>query len=168
MRCPKCSSLDNKVVDSRSSRSETSIRRRRHCNECDHRFTTYEVIEQEMPLVIKRSGGTQEYDHSKVLGSMTRACEKRPVAISNLEAAAEEIRLEILETSLKELPSRSIGAKVLQKLGDIDPVARIRFASIHRDFVDVDDFLDEIENIELPPNDGKQPELFEHNPGSPT
>jgi len=166
MRCPKCSSLDNKVVDSRSSRGETSIRRRRHCNECDHRFTTYEVVEQEMPIVLKRSGTTQEYDHRKVLGGMTRSCEKRPVALSTLEASAEEIRQEILESAVKELPSRSIGARVLQKLGEIDPVARIRFASIHRDFSDVDDFLDEIENIDIPNDDGSQPELSLESPAN--
>jgi len=114
-----------------------------------------------MPLVLKRSGSTEEYDPRKVLGGMSRACEKRPVAISTLEAAADEIRQDILDSAVKQLPSRSIGARVLQKLSEIDPVARIRYASIHRDFSDIDDFLDEIENIDIPLDDDNQRELFE-------
>jgi len=162
MRCPKCTVDDDKVVDSRSSRRGDSIRRRRECVSCGFRFTTYETIEQEMPAIIKRGGGTEPFERQKLLGGMIRSCEKRPVAQATLERAADEITEDLLSAGLREIPSRAIGAMVLTKLGEIDKVARIRYASVYRDFQNVGDFIDEVEGLatsKLPP--GLQPELFE-------
>lgn len=161
MRCLKCNSLEDKVIDSRSSKDGLSIRRRRECLECKYRYTTYEQVERNEFQVIKRGNLREPYRPEKLLSGMIKACEKRPVAISDLEAAVEEITNELAAENLKEIPSRMIGPKVMSKLQHIDQVAFVRYASVYRQFKDVGEFIDEIQSLERQPlNEGLQPDLF--------
>ena len=141
MRCPKCGFRDDKVIDSRQSRDSSSIRRRRVCLQCSYRFTTYEEIERSELRVIKRDRTHEQFDRRKLVSSLAKACEKRPISIVTLEQAVDEIVHE-LETSGREVQSTMIGAKVLEKLKDIDEVAYLRYASVHRRFEGVDQFLE--------------------------
>ena len=166
MRCLKCSSVDDKVIDSRMSKDGLSIRRRRECLECGHRFTTYEQLERNDLRVIKRNQEREPFKREKLLAGMVRACEKRPVPIDVLETAADQIVNELAAEGMKEIPSRMIGPKVMAKLQGIDSVAFVRYASVYRQFQDVGEFIDEIESLEKEPVDPRlQPELFE--PGQP-
>jgi transcriptional repressor NrdR len=143
MRCPKCGSRDDKVIDSRQSRDSSSIRRRRECISCGYRFTTYEEIERSDLRVIKRDRSHEPFDRRKLAGSIAKAFEKRSVSLVTLEQVVDEIVHE-LETGGREVPSSQIGAKVLEKLREIDEVAYLRYASVHRHFADVDEFVDAI------------------------
>jgi transcriptional repressor NrdR len=143
MRCLKCGFKDDKVIDSRQSRDGASIRRRRVCLQCAFRFTTYEEIERSDLRVIKRDRTHETFDRRKLVGSMAKACEKRPISLITLEGAVDEIVHE-LETGGREVASAAIGAKVLEKLREIDEVAYLRYASVHRRFEDVDQFVDAI------------------------
>ena len=143
MRCPKCESRDDKVIDSRPSRDGASIRRRRECLACEYRYTTYEEIERSELRVVKRDRTHESFDRRKLVNSLAMACEKRPISLVTLEEAVDEIVHE-LETSGREVPSSDIGAKVLQKLRDIDDVAYLRYASVHQHFEQVDQFVDAI------------------------
>lgn len=143
MRCPKCGFNDDKVIDSRQSRDSSSIRRRRVCLQCHYRFTTYEEIERSELRVIKRDRTHEQFDRRKLVSSLAKACEKRPISLVILERTVEEIVHE-LETSGREVQSTAIGTKVLEKLKDIDEVAYLRYASVHRRFEDVDEFVDAI------------------------
>ena len=160
MRCPKCGFRDDKVIDSRQSRDCSSIRRRRVCLQCTYRFTTYEQIERSDLRVIKRDRTHEAFDRRKLVNSMAKACEKRSISLMTLETAVDEIVHE-LETSGREVPSSTIGAKVLEKLRGIDEVAYLRYASVHRRFEDVDEFVDAIHALgrQVKPN-ALQPELF--------
>ncbi|MFK5921908.1 MAG: transcriptional regulator NrdR [Verrucomicrobiota bacterium] len=161
MRCLKCNSLEDKVIDSRSSKDGLSIRRRRECLECSHRFTTYEQVERNEFQVIKRDSIREPFRPEKLLSGMIKSCEKRPVPIGVLEAAVEEIANELAAENLKEIPSRMIGPKVMGKLKHIDQVAFVRYASVYRQFEDVGEFIDEIQSLERQPiNEGLQPDLF--------
>lgn len=163
MRCPKCHSLENKVIDSRLSRDGASIRRRRECLACSHRFTTYEQLEEADFLVVKRNGAREQFSREKLLRGLIRACEKRPVARDVMEQAVDEIVAEIQRQSPKEVPTKYIGLKVMEKLQHIDPVAYVRFASVYRQFQDVGEFIEEIQHLERrAPRTGVQPELFNH------
>ncbi len=147
MRCPKCGSRDDKVIDSRQSRDNSSIRRRRQCLSCDYRFTTYEEIERSALRVIKRDRRTHEpFDRRKLAASIARAFEKRSTSLLTLEQVVDEI-VHDLETTGREVHSADIGAKVLEKLKDIDEVAYLRYASVHRQFEDVDEFVDAIQKL---------------------
>ena len=162
MRCLKCNSLDDKVIDSRMSKDGISIRRRRECLECGHRFTTYEQLEHSDLRVIKRDGTREPFKREKLLDGMVRACEKCPVAIETLETATDQIVNDLTTEGFKEVPARLIGPKVMEKLQDIDPVAFVRYASVYRQFQDVGEFIDEIQSLERQPIDPSlQPELFE-------
>ncbi|MCB1232449.1 MAG: transcriptional repressor NrdR [Verrucomicrobiae bacterium] len=162
MRCLKCNSLEDKVIDSRMSKDGLSIRRRRECLECGHRFTTYEQLEHSELRVIKRDGTREPFKRDKLLDGMVRACEKRPVSIDVLETSADAIANDLATEGLKEVPTRLIGPKVMEKLQEIDPVAFVRYASVYRQFQDVGEFIDEIQSLERQPIDPKlQPELFE-------
>lgn len=162
MRCLKCNSLEDKVIDSRMSKDGISIRRRRECLDCGYRFTTYEQLEHSDLRVIKRDGTREPFKREKILDGMVRACEKRPVSIDTLETAADEIVNDLACEGLKEVPSRIIGPKVMAKLQEIDPVAFVRYASVYRQFQDVGEFIDEIQGLERQPIDpALQPELFE-------
>ena len=147
MRCPKCGSRDDKVIDSRQSRDSSSIRRRRQCLSCGYRFTTYEEIERSDVRVIKRDPRTHEqFDRRKLATSVARAFEKRSTSLLTLEQLVDDIVHE-LETSGREVHSSQIGAKVLEKLKDIDEVAYLRYASVHQRFGDVDEFVDAIHKL---------------------
>ena len=146
MRCPKCGSRDDKVIDSRQSRDNSSIRRRRECLSCGYRYTTYEEIERSDLRVIKRDRAHEPFDRRKLTNSIAKAFEKRSVSLVTLEQAVDEI-IHDLETSGREVTSAQVGAKVLEKLRDIDEVAYLRYASVHRHFADVDEFVDAIQAL---------------------
>src|SRR5437763_10193480 len=143
MRCPKCGSRDDKVIDSRQSRQGLSIRRRRECLKCAYRYTTYEEIERSDLRVIKRDRSHEAFDRRKLVSSMAKACEKRSISLLVLEEAVDDI-VHQLETSGREVPSSQIGLHVLAKLRDIDDVAYIRYASVHQRFEQADEFVDAI------------------------
>ena len=160
MRCPKCGSRDDKVIDSRQSRDSSSIRRRRQCLKCGYRFTTYEEIERSDLRVVKRDRTHEPFDRHKLVSSIAKAFEKRSVSLVTLEQVVEEIVHE-LETSGREVSSGQIGAKVLEKLREVDEVAYLRYASVHRHFADVDEFVDAIQALgrRVKANDAQR-ELF--------
>jgi transcriptional repressor NrdR len=146
MRCPKCGSRDDKVIDSRQSRDSSSIRRRRQCLNCRYRFTTYEEIERSDLRVVKRDRTHEPFDRHKLVSSLAKAFEKRSVSLVTLEQVVDEIVHE-LETSGREVSSTQIGTKVLEKLREVDQVAYLRYASVHRHFADVDEFVDAIQAL---------------------
>ena len=160
MRCPKCGSRDDKVIDSRQSRDSSSIRRRRECLSCGYRFTTYEEIERSDLRVVKRDRTHEPFDRRKLAGSIAKAFEKRSTSLVTLEQVVDEI-VHDLETGGREVQSADIGAKVLEKLRGVDEVAYLRYASVHRRFEDVDQFVDAIQALgrRVRP-DTKQRELF--------
>ena len=144
MKCPFCSDLQNKVIDSRLSKDHNVIRRRRECLGCSKRFTTYERIEEILPLVIKRDGRREPFDRSKIFIGMTKACEKRPISINTIERAVDRIEQSFQDKGDKEIESTGIGEKVMSALHEIDEVAYVRFASVYRQFKDVTDFMKEV------------------------
>ena len=146
MRCPKCGSRDDKVIDSRQSREGLSIRRRRECLKCAYRYTTYEEIERTDLRVIKRDRSHEPFDRRKLVNSLAKACEKRSISLVLLEQAVDDIIHEI-ETSGREVTSAQIGTHVMAKLRDIDEVAYLRFASVHRRFEQADEFVDAIQAL---------------------
>ena len=146
MRCPKCGFRDDKVIDSRQSRDSSSIRRRRVCLSCSYRFTTYEEIERSELRVVKRDRTHEQFDRRKLVSSLAKACEKRPISLVILEQAVDEI-VHQLETSGREVTSAQIGATVLEKLKDIDEVAYLRYASVHRRFENVTEFAEAIQAL---------------------
>ena len=147
MRCPNCSSIDNKVVDSRMGKEGDSIRRRRECLKCERRFTTYERVEDVLPSVIKKDGRREPYDRMKILNGLKKACEKRPVSMEALEKTVGEIEKALQERGLKEIPSTVIGEEVMDHLHRLDEVAYVRFASVYRSFKDLNEFMDELKGI---------------------
>jgi len=148
MRCPKCSSLDDKVIDSRLSKDGAEIRRRRECLTCETRFTTYEQVERVELRAIKRDGRHEPFDRQKLLGSLVKACEKRPISLEAMESAVEQIQQEIEAGDDREVTTRFIGAKVMERLHAIDPIAYVRYASVYREFQEIGDFIDEIQSLE--------------------
>ena len=166
MRCPKCGFRDDKVIDSRQSRDNSSIRRRRECLSCNYRFTTYEQVERSDLRVIKRDRTHESFDRSKLVKSLATACDKRSISLVTLEHAVDEIVHE-LETSGREVHSSAIGAKVLEKLRGIDDVAYLRYASVHQRFENVDEFADAIHSLgrRVKPN-AQQRELFPPDPAN--
>lgn len=147
MKCPYCGYQESKVVDSRHSEDGQSIRRRRECLSCQKRFTTYETVESLPMVVIKRDNSRQSFDRNKVLNGMLRACEKRPVAMADLEAAADEIE-QIIQNSLdREVSTAQIGELVMERLKPLDEVAYVRFASVYQQFADVESFFTELQKL---------------------
>lgn len=144
MKCPYCAHTESKVVDSRPADGFSTIRRRRECLNCGKRFTTYENIEHIPLLVIKRDGTRQAFDKNKLVGSMLKACEKRSVPLSALEAIADDIEQDLQNNFEKEIPSSKLGEMVMTRLKTIDEVAYVRFASVYRSFKDINSFLDEL------------------------
>lgn len=166
MRCPKCGSIEDKVIDSRASKDGLSIRRRRECVVCENRFTTYEEIERADIRVIKRDGRGEPFDRHKLLAGIRKACEKRPVSLEALENAAEQIIHELETQHPREVPSSLVGSKVMEKLHALDAVAYVRYASVYRSFQDVGEFIDEIQSLGRRPRPSSaQPELFKINGG---
>lgn len=161
MRCPKCKSIEDRVIDSRPVNHFSGIRRRRVCLNCENRFTTYEQIERADLLVIKRDGRHEPFDRHKLSSGITKACEKRPVSLERLDQAVEEIVQDLQNHYGREVQSREIGGKIMEKLHMIDEVAYVRYASVYRRFQDLGEFLDEIKKLETRPKpNGAQPELF--------
>jgi transcriptional repressor NrdR len=146
MRCPKCGSRDDKVIDSRQSREGLSIRRRRECAKCAYRYTTYEEIERTDLRVIKRDRSHEPFDRRKLVNSLAKACEKRSISLVLLEQAVDDI-IHQIETGGREVTSAQIGTQVMAKLRDIDEVAYLRFASVHRRFEQADEFVDAIQAL---------------------
>jgi transcriptional repressor NrdR len=147
MRCPYCHSTHNKVIDSRPSREANAIRRRRECLNCHRRFTTYEQVEETMPLIVKKDGRREPYQRSKISEGIKKACEKRPVSIDLIEDFLDDLEREMLESGQREIPSSWIGEKVMAKLREWDEVAYVRFASVYRHFTDATDFMREIRDL---------------------
>jgi transcriptional repressor NrdR len=144
MKCPFCGQLENKVVDSRINQSGDITRRRRECLACQGRFTTYERVEELMPLVIKKDGRLETFEREKILSGLTKACQKRPIKLSELEEIVHELELKIQAMEVKEISSHDIGQMVMSLLKTRDKVAYVRFASVYRDFTDVEEFVSEL------------------------
>ncbi len=140
--------MDDKVVDSRLARDGVSIRRRRECLKCGHRFTTYEMIEQSTLSVVKRDGRREEFSREKLFRGVVKACEKRPVSIDVVDKAIDDIMAELQTDGVREVPSANIGTKVMTMLREIDPVAYVRYASVYRKFTAVGEFINEIQSME--------------------
>ena len=147
MKCPYCSFYDSKVIDSRPTDEGQAIRRRRECNKCEKRFTTYEKVEQIPIIVVKKDGNREAYDRNKIINGIIKSCEKRPVSIESIENAVDEIET-ILSNSLdKEVTSVYLGELVMKKLKNLDEVAYVRFASVYRQFKDLNTFMEELKKI---------------------
>lgn len=147
MKCPYCGYPESKVVDSRPAEENSSIRRRRECLSCARRFTTYETVESVPVMVVKKEGGRQTFDRSKVLRGMIRACEKRPVPLATLEKIAAEIEQDLQNSMEREISSEAIGERVMERLRLVDQVAYVRFASVYRQFKDIDTFMAELNKL---------------------
>ena len=148
MRCPKCGNQDDKVIDSRASREGSTIRRRRQCLQCNHRFTTYEEIENEGLMVVKRDGRREEFSREKLLSGLKKACQKRPISPKTIEDLAETIMDEIIDKYDREVPGTAIGERVMDALRQIDKVAYVRFASVYRRFEEATEFVSEVNKLE--------------------
>jgi len=147
MKCPFCGFADSKVIDSRPAEEGSTIRRRRECLACQKRFTTYEIIERLPLVVIKRDGSRQSFDKVKLINGMVRACEKRPVTLSQLETIADEIEQELQSGLEREISTVDIGEMVMTRLKDVDEVAYVRFASVYRSFKDINTFMEELSKL---------------------
>ena len=148
MKCPFCLYSESKVIDSRPADDGQRIRRRRECMQCAKRFTTYEIIETQPVIIIKRDKSRQVFDRNKLLSGMLRACEKRPVSLEKLETAIDEIESQLQNSLEREVTSVEIGEMALAKLKDIDEIAYVRFASVYRDFKDIQSFMDELRALQ--------------------
>ena len=147
MKCPYCGHLGDKVVDSRESKEGDAIRRRRECLECTRRFTSYERIDEIPYMVVKKDGRRERFDRQKLVGGLLKACEKRPVRVSALEAVADRIEAALQERPDREIATEEIGLQVMQELKHLDKVAFVRFASVYRNFRDIDEFTNEINEL---------------------
>ena len=147
MKCPYCGYSESKVIDSRPADEGASIRRRRECLSCSKRFTTYETVESLPMVVVKKDGSRQSFERRKVLGGMIRACEKRPVPLAELEKIAEEIEQDLQNSMEREISTETIGERVMERLRAVDQVAYVRFASVYRQFKDIDTFMAELNKL---------------------
>jgi len=147
VRCPYCSRLDDKVIDSRTAREGEVIRRRRECLECNRRFTTYERIEENLPVIVKKDNRRETFDRNKVMAGLKKACEKRPISSAALEAAVDRIEKRLQEYGESEVPARVVGEEVMRELHQLDQVAYVRFASVYREFKDIDQFMETIKTL---------------------
>jgi len=147
MKCPFCSSEDTRVIDSRPADDNNSIRRRRLCDVCGKRFTTYEKIETIPLVVIKKDNSREQYDRAKIEAGVLRACHKRPISINQINHLIDEVETEIFNREEKEIPTTVIGEIVMDKLKDLEAVAYVRFASVYREFKDINTFMDELKKI---------------------
>ena len=152
MKCPMCGYEDSKVIDSRPVEESDSIRRRRECLKCQKRFTTYEIIEAFQPVIVKKDGTKEYFDKNKILGGLMKACQKRPV---DAESIAAEIEVEIMNSLRREIPSREIGELAMEKLKKRDAVAYVRFASVYREFKDVETFMKELQGLKADPDEAE-------------
>lgn len=148
MKCPYCGELEDKVIDSRLSQEGAAIRRRRECIACSKRFTTYERLEEPLPLVVKRDGRREPFDRQKVLAGLRRACIKRPVDADQIEEIVSDVERLFQESGEKEVPTSAIGEAILERLQPLDDVAYVRFASVYRDFGSIEQFLQELSGLQ--------------------
>lgn len=147
MKCPYCSTDDSKVIDSRPTSENNSIRRRRECIKCNARFTTYERIEDQPIIIVKKDETREEFNPNKVMNGMIRACEKRPVSAQQMEQAVSRIEQKLANMMKKEIRSKEVGELVMQELKDLDEIAYVRFASVYKSFKDIDTFVSELKKI---------------------
>jgi transcriptional repressor NrdR len=147
MKCPFCAHGENKVIDSRISKDGNAIRRRRECIGCGKRFTTYEFVEEVLPMVVKKDGRREPFDRTKIRSGIKKACEKRPISTDVIETLVDNVERACQEFQGKEIPSTAIGETVMRELQALDGVAYVRFASVYRQFRDVSDFLDELKDL---------------------
>jgi len=147
MKCPFCEARETRVLDSRLHESGSVIRRRRACDVCGRRFTSYERVEERGLYVVKKDGRREQFDRNKILAGITKACEKRPVPRSSIEAIADEVEREMRERLVSEIPTREIGEVVMQRLRALDPVAYVRFASVYQEFRDAESFVEEVQRL---------------------
>jgi len=147
MKCPFCGYKKDKVVDSRESRDGEAIRRRRECLKCSRRFTTYEQVEHTLPLVIKKDGRREQFDRNKILAGLSKACEKRPISVNKLYEFIDDIEKQLYSKMEKEVSSSAIGEMIMEKLAQLDEVAYVRFASVYRQFKDINAFTKELQKF---------------------
>lgn len=147
MKCPFCANGENRVIDSRISKDGSAIRRRRECLACEKRFTTYEFVEEVLPMVVKKDGRREAFDRQKILVGIKKSCEKRPISTDAIETLVENIEQACQEFQGKEIPSSMVGEKVMKELQSLDGVAYVRFASVYRQFRDVGEFLEELKDF---------------------
>ena len=147
MKCPFCGEIDNKVIDSRLSKDGNAVRRRRECIVCTRRFTTYEYIEEVTVMLIKKDGRREVFSREKVRTGIKKACEKRNISMHVIDQFLDELERDLRETGEKEIPSHQLGEKIMMKLHDLDDVAYVRFASVYREFKDVNDFVAELKTL---------------------
>ena len=147
MKCPTCGALENKVIDSRLTKEGDIIRRRRECAKCQRRFTTYERIEENLPLVIKKNGGRQAFSREKIMTGIEKACHKRPVSAEDRDELVEEAVRAAMAVGENEVPSSTIGEAVIRGMKDLDDVAYVRYASVYREFGDLTHFIEELNNL---------------------
>ena len=147
MKCPFCDELEDKVVDSRMAKEGEVIRRRRECLGCKRRYTTYERVEEILPVVVKKDGRREPFDRTKILAGLKKACEKRPISTATIEAVTDRIEKRIQEMGETEIESRIVGEELMKELHQLDQVAYVRFASVYREFKDIDQFMDELRTL---------------------
>lgn len=147
MKCPFCGNIEDKVIDSRTSREGSAIRRRRECLKCAKRFTSYERVEDIIPMVIKKDNRREPFEREKVLIGLKKACEKRPIGIQTLEGITDGIEKKLIGLGVKEIPSSWIGEEVMSSLRELDKVAYVRFASVYRQFKDINELMDEVKSL---------------------
>lgn len=147
MKCPFCDEIEDKVVDSRMAKEGEVIRRRRECLGCKRRYTTYERVEEILPMVVKKDGRRETFDRTKILAGLKKACEKRPISIATIETVTDRIEKRIQEMGETEIESRVIGEELMKELHQLDQVAYVRFASVYREFKDIDQFMDELRSL---------------------
>ncbi len=147
MKCPFCTDFDNRVLDSRLSKEGQVIRRRRECDHCHRRFTTYERVEEMLPQVVKKDGRREPYDRTKVLAGLQHACQKRPVSAEQLDSVVEAAERKLMESGEREVATTSIGEELMRQLQQIDEVAYVRFASVYRSFKDLSEFMTELKDL---------------------
>jgi len=147
VKCPFCDEIEDKVVDSRMAKEGEVIRRRRECLGCKRRYTTYERVEEVLPVVVKKDGRRESFDRPKILSGLKKACEKRPISTATIEAVTDQIEKRIQEMGESEIESRVVGEEVMKELHQLDQVAYVRFASVYREFKDIDQFMDELKSL---------------------
>ena len=147
MKCPFCGTLEDKVIDSRTSKEGEAIRRRMECLKCGKRFTSYERVDDILPMVVKKDGRRESFDRVKVLGGLKKACEKRPISIDTLEGVVDSIEKKLINLCTREVPSTWIGEEVMKSLRETDKVAYVRFASVYRQFKDINELMDEVKTL---------------------
>jgi len=147
VKCPFCDELEDKVVDSRMAKEGEVIRRRRECLGCKRRYTTYERVEEILPVVVKKDGRRESFDRTKILSGLKKACEKRPISTATIEAVTDRIEKRIQEMGESEIESRIVGEEVMKELHQLDQIVCVRFASVYREFKDIDQFMDELKSL---------------------